>query len=124
MDAYFTGLAAGRLVAERCQACSRLQFPLEGRCAGCGDGDPLIEVLSGEGVVYSYAVQPGRAAESAEVVLALVEAVEQPGLRYLGLLVDLEAGDLAPGMPLAFRPGDTDAAMVAEWGPAGGWDVT
>jgi uncharacterized OB-fold protein len=69
--------------------------------------------LSGEGVLYSYAIlhHPQNPAFEYPVVAALVDLEE--GVRVVSNLVDVELSDIAIGMPVVvdFRPTRQEGAV-------------
>ena len=103
----------GRLVAQRCRGCGRLRHPPRPMCPQCHSLLFDIVDLTGDGVIYSYAIlhHPQNPAFEYPVIAALVELEE--GVRVLSNLVDVRPGDIAIGMPVAvaFRPTRHDAAV-------------
>jgi uncharacterized OB-fold protein len=102
---YWDGAAAGRLLLQRCRSCEQLQFPPDVCCVHCqSDQFDHVEV-SGSGSIYTYAVVE-RALHAGFVdavpyVVALVELVEQPGLRLITNVVDTPPERIYCGMPVA-----------------------
>jgi uncharacterized OB-fold protein len=101
---YWEAAADHRLVLQRCRSCQRLQFPPDVCCVHCGAGsfDPVG--VSGRGTIYSWAVVD-RALHAGFVdalpyVVALIELVEQPGLRILANVIGTSPGELACGLPV------------------------
>ena len=84
------------------------------RCARCAtrSNSRLID-LSGDGVVYSYAIlrHPQNPAFEYPVLAALIDLDE--GVRVLSNLVDIDPGDITIGMPVKvdFRPTRDDGAV-------------
>jgi uncharacterized OB-fold protein len=111
-EPFWTSLAEGTFRCCRCTQCRTwLQPPLE-RCRHCA-GEVGWEEVSGDGTVFSYIVVrhqtiPGH---TPPYVVALVELVEQPGLRFTGLL-DAD--------PTAVEVGQSVRAVIA---PIDGTDV-
>jgi len=101
---YWEAAAEGRLVLQRCEACSRFQYPPELVCTYCQhEGFEPTEV-SGQATLYSFAIVE-RAFHAGFVnqvpyVLAMVELAEQPGLRMLTNILDADPEELAIGMEL------------------------
>jgi uncharacterized OB-fold protein len=101
---FWDAASKGRLMLQRCSACGYLQHPPDVVCTEC-QRDELDHVeVSGRGHLYSFAVaerafHPGFVAHLPYVV-ALVELVEQPGLRLLTNIVETDPDLLRIGMPL------------------------
>lgn len=108
---FWEALDAGILAHQRCEACCRWHFPPRFRCDACG-GALAYQPVSGRARLWSYIevhppVLPAFAALT-PYLAAVVELVEQPGLRMAGHLVRrpddpinrVRAADVAIGMPL------------------------
>ena len=111
---YWSGLAEKELRILRCEQCRHyIHYPLA-CCPACHSFDVAPEVVSGRATLYSFTdVQMGFV-EGIEppYVVGLVDLVEQPGLRVLSNIVDVNLDDIRIGMPLqaVFRdvaPGTT-----------------
>lgn len=101
---FWEAAAQGRLVLQRCAACGYLQHPPDVACTECQSQEFEHAEMSGRGHLYSFAVaerafHPGFLSHVPYVV-ALVELVEQPGLRLLTNVVEAEPEQLKVGMPL------------------------
>jgi uncharacterized OB-fold protein len=106
---YFAGAARGELVVPRCDRCGRWIWYPEPECPGCG-GNPEWTATSGRGRLFSWAVVhraflPAFAA-MVPFVTALVALEEDPAVRLVTYVVDVDPGALAADLPLAvtFRP--------------------
>lgn len=103
---YWDAARDGRLVAQRCQVCGRLRHPPRPMCPECQSLDFEIVDLSGDGVVYSYAIlhHPRNPAFEYPVLAALIDLEE--GVRVLSNLVEIDATDIVIGLPVTvdFRP--------------------
>lgn len=53
---YWSGLARGVLVFQRCGQCSRSWFPPMPRCPHCGSDSAVFEESSGLGTIYTFTV--------------------------------------------------------------------
>jgi hypothetical protein len=125
---FWAATARGELALCWCAACDRFVQPPVERCPTCA-GPMAFRPVSGKGHVHSFivvhrAVVPGSAPGD---VIALVELVEQDGLRLATRLVDLDAAGVRIGLPVeaaivdlpggdhhipVFRPfGDTSVAL-------------
>jgi uncharacterized OB-fold protein len=106
---YFAGAARGELLVPRCEACERWVWYPEPACPGCG-GVPEWTATSGQGRLFSWAVvrRPflPAFAEMVPFVTALVSLDEDPRVRLVTYVVDVDPTDLAADLPLTatFRP--------------------
>jgi len=106
---FFAGAARGELTIPRCEACARFVWYPEPECPVCGG--PLTWVAtSGRGRLFSWAVvhRPflPAFAEMVPFVTALVALEEDPAVRIVTYVVDVEPDALADALPLVatFRP--------------------
>jgi uncharacterized OB-fold protein len=103
---FWRGGAAGELRILRCQACRRWLHPPLPMCPSCHSRAVQAEPVSGRGTVWSYTVNRYRWAPGIEppYVLAEVELDEQPRLRLLTAIVDVdpdaEPSQVSIGMPV------------------------
>jgi uncharacterized OB-fold protein len=102
--AHYRGLAAGRLLINRCQACRYWIYPLRPMCPQCWSWRVLPDEVSGRGRVFMFTlVHQSREPHSRMIeplVPAAVELVEQAGLRYLAPVVNCAPRDVALDMPV------------------------
>src|SRR5262249_48632578 len=89
---FWTGGADGELRIARCQECGWYMHPPLPLCPSCRGRDVRPEAVSGRGTVWSwtlnrYQFAPGMAPP---YVVAIVELVEQAGLRLLTNVVGCE----------------------------------
>jgi uncharacterized OB-fold protein len=101
---FWNAASQGRLVLQRCSACGYLQHPPEIVCTECQHPELEHVEVAGRGHLYSFAVaerafHPGFVAHLPYVV-ALVELVEQPGLRLFTNIVEADPERLRVGMPV------------------------
>ncbi|MDA4106813.1 Zn-ribbon domain-containing OB-fold protein [Mycolicibacterium holsaticum] len=93
---YWNAAAEQRLVLQRCSSCHTLQYPPEVCCQRCQERNFELTEMSGQGVIYSYAVvdRPLHSGflNALPYVVVLVELDEQPGLRILTNLIDVPEG--------------------------------
>jgi uncharacterized protein len=125
--AFWTGGATGQLLIEHCDVCVRWVHPPTGRCRECGS--PLAaRPVSGRGTVFSYTVNMHTFNPAVPVpyVIAIVELVEQQGLRLAANIVDCEPDSVMCGMPVkvrfeqhgVFEQHSTDTSFVPVFAPA------
>ena len=103
---YWEAAAEGRLIAPRCNHCSRFFFAPEIACTHCFSTDWTWTEVAGKGEVYSYtaihrAPVPGM---TTPYVLAAIELPE--GFAMFAHLVDCPPATVVCGMPVEvdFRP--------------------
>jgi hypothetical protein len=118
--AFWTGGANGKLLILRCEACRRWVHPPQASCPSC-EGRLVPRPVSGKGAVFTYTVnrQPFHPKVPPPYVIAIVELVEQQGLRIPANIVNCEAERVDVGMAVrvlfeqhgeffvpVFEPGD------------------
>jgi uncharacterized OB-fold protein len=107
---FWTGGADGRLRILRCSKCSRYTHPPGPVCRWCLSSEVTPTEVSGRGTVYTFTEnrQPWSERLTEPYVIAIVELVEQAGLRILTNLVDCAPADVSIGMPVevTFEPAD------------------
>lgn len=106
---FWTSGADGRLRILGCDACGYLIHPPAGYCPRCGGRDTSPTVVSGRGEVYSFTVNHQSWDGSGDVyVIALVGLEEQPDVRLMTNLVDVDPADVRIGMAVevVFEPRD------------------
>jgi uncharacterized OB-fold protein len=99
---YWCGGADGALHIRRCRSCGFYLHPPSPVCRRCYSRDIGAEAVSGRGWVYSYTVneQPWLLAFPPPYVIALIELVEQEGLRVLSNIVDCGDITVTMGLPV------------------------
>ena len=99
--AFWTGGAEGQLMIQRCRQCDHWVHPPVASCPGCG-GIPVPEPVSGRGTVFTYTVNhhPFNPAVPVPYVIALVELVEQTGLRFTTNVVNCAPEEVRVGLPV------------------------
>jgi uncharacterized OB-fold protein len=118
---FWTAGAEGQLRILRCQSCKYWVHPPGEVCPRCLGRTLAPEAVSGEGALFSFAVNHHVADERVQVpyLVALVELPEQEGLRLISNLVDCDVDAATIGMPLKVKfehhEGDT---YIPVWVPA------
>lgn len=104
LQQYLEALAQGRFRIQQCRDCGMFSFPPVQRCPHC-EADELRWVEpTGKGSVYSVALPLGlEAATAGEPPLVLIELEEGP--RLSGRVMDVEARELVPGLPVSAHVG-------------------
>ena len=97
---FFEGLAAGRLLIQRCGSCGVLRHPPRPACATCHSFEWDTVASSGRGTVFSYVVvhHPRVPAFDYPLPIAVVELDE--GTRLVADLVGVDPADVRIGMPV------------------------
>jgi uncharacterized OB-fold protein len=109
---FWEGLAARKLLIQRCAGCRRLQHPPAPMCPAChGFAMEAIEA-SGSGVIHSFVVahHPPVPPFRYPNVIVLVELAE--GTRLVSRLVGVEPDDVRIGMPVAVDFETLDEGLV------------
>jgi uncharacterized protein len=99
---FWAGLRAHELRILRCVGCRTFVHPPQASCPKCLRLDLTAEAVSGRGSVYSFTVVYREFAPGIEppYVAALVDLVEQDGLRLVTNLVNVTIADVRIGMPV------------------------
>lgn len=102
-EAFWTGGARGELLIFRCQTCRRYFHPPAPICWRCRSIDVAPEPVSGRGRVGSYTINrqswlPGM---EPPYVVALVELADEPDVRLITNVVDIEPADVRIGLDVA-----------------------
>jgi len=110
------------LTVQRCEGCGTLRFPARAVCNKCRGRSSEWVPAGGTGTVYSWIVNhqvfmPALADEVPLTVL-LVRLDDGEDLLMYGNLVDGEASDLRPGLPVeaVFVDVDEETTLV-QWRP-------
>lgn len=107
---FWTSGEDGQLRFQRCRSCSFFLHPPGPRCPECGTGELRPEPVSGRGTVFSFTVNHQQwAGDSEPWIIAIVELVEQPGLRLTTNIVDCPLDEVAVGqeVEVIFEERDT-----------------
>jgi uncharacterized protein len=121
--AFWTGGAKGQLLIERCDVCALWVHPPAGTCRECG-GPLVARPVSGRGTVFTYTVNLHAYNPTVPLpyVIAIVELIEQQGLRLAANIVDCEPDSVMCSMPVEVRfeqhGADADGTFVPVFAPA------
>lgn len=99
---FWTGGAEGELRLLRCKACGAYQHPPYPVCGACLATELVPEPVSGRATLLTYTVNhhPWIPGFDPPYVIAIVEIVEQKGLRLTTNLVNCPEEAIRIGMPL------------------------
>jgi uncharacterized OB-fold protein len=95
---YRDGLAAGRLLFQRCPSCRAAVFPPRLVCPSCGGTQLATEESAGAGTVYSTTAVTRRDAPSYSVCLVDLDE----GFRMMSTVTDLPAESVPIGLRVRF----------------------
>ena len=101
--AFWQGGEQGRLMIHHCGHCDRWFHPPAPVCPRCSSRSVAPRPVSGKGSVHSFTVnrQVWDAALPDPYVVAIVELVEQPGLRFVSNVTDCPVDAVHVGMKVA-----------------------
>jgi uncharacterized OB-fold protein len=117
---FWTGGAQGELRLLCCALCKHLIHPPAPVCPQCLSRKLEIATLSGRGIVHTYTVnhQPWYPGMATPFVIAIVELVEQPGLRLTTNLVNCPIEQVKIGMPVRVVFENHDPVWIPLFEPA------
>ena len=99
---FWDGSAQSQLVIQSCNSCGHLQHPPEPVCSACLSFDLGSAAVSGKGTVYTFCIATQAFhpwfEDKLPFVIAVVELDEQPNLKMITNVVDVD--------PDAVRVGD------------------
>jgi uncharacterized protein len=100
--AFWTGGARGELLITRCKSCAHWIHPPLPRCPACRSTEVAPTPVSGRARVHTFTVNrhPWFPGQQVPYVLAIVELVEQAGLRLTTRLVEISPEAVLVGMPV------------------------
>ena len=118
---FWTSGADGVLRLLRCDTCGRFLHPPGPMCRDCLGRELRVTDVSGRAVVYSFTVnhQPWRPDLAEPYVVALVELVEQVGLRLLTRIVGCDPDAVTIGMAVEVVFEEDQDVWLPFFGPAG-----
>ncbi|MGW6417603.1 bifunctional MaoC family dehydratase N-terminal/OB-fold nucleic acid binding domain-containing protein [Streptomyces sp. NPDC055055] len=119
---FWEGVAAHRLLVQRCTACATLRFPWLPGCAECGSRAWDTVEASGAGTVFSYVVMhhPSFPAFDPPYAVGLVELAE--GVRMVSNVVGVPYDKVRIGMPVRLEFLRVDEELELPVFRAGGED--
>jgi len=100
--AFWQGGQKDELLIHRCSDCGRYFHPPGPVCPVCNSFEVGPEAVSGRGHVVSFTInhQPWTSELEKPFVIAVVELVEQPGLRFVSNIEGVAVTDVYIGMPV------------------------
>lgn len=126
---FYRALLDHELVAARCRDCGTWSTPLRSICPECWSKDVAVTPVSGRGRIHLLILlhqgPPARDVDYATPwPLAAVELQEQPGLRFVGTVVDCSPERLRIGLPVELTWIERDGAPWYAFRPAAGTDTS
>jgi uncharacterized OB-fold protein len=120
---FYRALLDRQLVAARCGDCGSWHTPLRSLCPECWSTNVEIAPVSGRGAIHLlirlHQGPPARDVDySTPWPLATVELEEQPGLRFVGTVVDCPPEQLRVGLPVELTWIERDGAPWYAFRPA------
>ncbi|MFE0175153.1 bifunctional MaoC family dehydratase N-terminal/OB-fold nucleic acid binding domain-containing protein [Streptomyces sp. NPDC059002] len=108
---FWDGVAAHRLLIQRCGGCGTLRFPWLPGCNACGSAEWDTVGASGEGTVYSYVVMhhPPFPAFDPPYAVGLIELAE--GVRIVSNVIGVPYDKVRIGMPVRLEFQRVDAEL-------------
>jgi len=98
---FFEGLAAGRLLIQRCASCGVLRHPPRPACAECRSLDWDTVESSGRGTVFSFVVVHHARVPAFDYPLPIAVVALAEGTRLVADLVGVDPADVRIGMPVS-----------------------
>jgi uncharacterized OB-fold protein len=98
--AFWTGGRDGDLLISRCHACGHFFHPPGPACWRCRSFDVAPEKVSGRATVAAFSVdrQPWIPGFEPPYIVAIVEIAEEPDVRLISNVVDVEPEDMRVGL--------------------------
>lgn len=119
---FWEAARGGRLLVQRCQACSKLQYPPDVVCVHCQSLQLVPEQVSGRGRVWSFTIVDrlfhAGFADALPYVVALIELDEQTDLRVLTNVIDIAPRDVSIGLPVEVTFEDRGDVVLPQFRPA------
>ena len=99
-EAFWTGGRDGNLLISHCHDCGHFFHPPGPACWRCRSTDVAPEKVSGRGTVAAFSVdrQPWIPGFEPPYIVAMVEIAEEPGVRLISNVVDIEPADMRIGL--------------------------
>lgn len=115
---FFAAAREGRLVAQSCSACGRMQQPPRPRCVNCLSAELTWKDLPPRGSIYSWTVvehqiNPNFPAPYTVILVEVDPGIENPPLRFMGRIQGREELQIGNEVELVFdKVGD---AVLPNW---------
>ena len=93
------GVAAGKLMLQRCSGCEHIRHPPRPMCPECLSTDWSPQESSGRGTIYSWIVSRPPYEPNAEPRIVVLVDLEE-GVRFVANLQGLPSTEVRNGMPV------------------------
>jgi uncharacterized protein len=109
---FWTGVAAGQLLAQQCDRCGEFRHPPSPRCPHCLAPEWTARELADTAELYTYTVvhHPVPKGFTAPYVVALLQWPN--GVRLLTNVVDVDPADVSIGMQVRLTPTEVEPGVV------------
>ncbi|QWV13851.1 Zn-ribbon domain-containing OB-fold protein [Marinobacter adhaerens] len=103
--AFWQGGKSNALLIHYCHSCTQFFHPPGSVCPNCVSKDVYPRRVSGRGKIASFTInrQPWTPELNEPFVIAIVELEEQPGLRFVTNIEDVDVDEVFIGMPVRVR---------------------
>jgi len=120
--AFFRGLLSRRLLLNRCADCGNWSNPPWPNCPRCWSDDVRPTEVAGDGTIHSFALRhAGPPREGVDYLrgypVAVVELVEQAGLRVTARVVGCAPEEIENDLPVRLRWIERDGEPVPAFAP-------
>ena len=116
---FWTSGVDGRLRFLQCDACSYLIHPPTSFCPNCQSRQSTPATVSGRGVVYSFTENHQQWDSDGDIyIIGLVEIEEQPDIRLMTNIVEIDPQRVRIGMPVEVVFEDHDPVYLPVFRPA------
>jgi len=118
VESFYKFINEGKVMAAKCNKCGTLQLPPKPICTNCYSTDLKWIPMSGKGTLLTYTVihvAPKQFEKLTPYPVGIVKLTEGPQL--LGMLRNIEQGQLKIGMPLTieFEKSSTAQTQWPTW---------
>lgn len=114
---FWDGVAAGKLLLERCASCKTKRHPPSPMCGVCLSTEREAFEASGRAAVHSWIGSRHPSEPDAEPRIVVLVDLEE-GLRMVSNLQDVAIADVYPGMPVEVCFAEIDGTMLPQFRPA------
>ena len=102
-EAFWQQGALGNLMIHHCASCEQYFHPPAPVCIHCLSDNVMPKKVTGEGTVASFTINYQKWQPDLEVpfVIAIIELIEQKGLRFVSNIIDINPNDVFIDMPVS-----------------------
>jgi uncharacterized protein len=114
---FWEGVAAGRLLLQRCAGCAATRHPPGPMCPGCLSLEWEAVEASGRGTIYSWVLSHHPSEPDAEPRVVVLVDLEE-GVRLVANLRDLPWSEITNDLPVEVFFDDIDGVPLPQFRPA------